>query len=47
MRNQTSKTSLKLHKLLCAVAKRSANSGAGLASILGYYQPKVPERISK
>jgi cyclic lactone autoinducer peptide len=36
-----------IHKLLVAIAKRSAVSGAGLASNMGVYQPKVPERLAK
>jgi cyclic lactone autoinducer peptide len=36
-----------LHKLLAAITKKAAISGAGLASNLGYYQPKVPERLAK
>jgi cyclic lactone autoinducer peptide len=36
-----------IHKLLAAIAKKSAVSGAGFASDLGYYQPKVPERLAK
>jgi cyclic lactone autoinducer peptide len=36
-----------VHKILIAIAKKSAVSGAGLASDWGYYQPKVPEKLVK
>jgi cyclic lactone autoinducer peptide len=37
----------KLHRVLATITKRSAISGAGLASTFGYYQPKAPKKIAK
>ena len=47
MKNAKEKKAIKLNKLLCAVVRGSAYSGAGLKSAWGYYQPKVPDRILK
>jgi cyclic lactone autoinducer peptide len=41
------KTIISVHKLLVAISKRSAVSGAGLASDWGTYQSKAPERLAK
>ena len=47
MKNPRDKISTQFHKLFCATVKRTAISGAGLASDFGIYQPKVPKRIAK
>jgi cyclic lactone autoinducer peptide len=37
----------RLNKTLAALTHRVAVQGAGLASLLGWYQPKVPEKLAK
>lgn len=37
----------KIWSLLAALTLIVANTGAGLASNNGWYQPKVPERLAK
>ncbi|MDR1156985.1 MAG: cyclic lactone autoinducer peptide [Oscillospiraceae bacterium] len=36
-----------LAKALAALTYRVASKGAGLTSDLGWYQPKVPEKLAK
>ncbi|MDR2590067.1 MAG: cyclic lactone autoinducer peptide [Oscillospiraceae bacterium] len=37
----------KVNKTLAKVTLITAKKGAGMASLLGWYQPRVPERLSK
>jgi cyclic lactone autoinducer peptide len=41
------KISNKLSSAVAAISLLSAKIGAGMASIGGWYQPKVPDRITK
>ena len=41
------KNGKKINKAIAKIVHKTAETGAGLPSILGWHQPKVPKKLSK